>query len=111
MLLLVFIIIILVLLLSGVLGSVFVFGGWIVVAVLCLVVLGMLITSIFSPLVNIRAKSREIKEINAAIKFKETLGYDTEDLRQRLEEVKKKYDSTYQKTKKHRRSLGYYDKQ
>lgn len=85
------VILLLVLLLTGTLGSVLLVSfkvvGWFIVAILGLTLLWVIVSAPFRPLTDKYKKTRRASEIQRMIKGRKKLGYDSHDLENELQEI------------------------
>ena len=102
---LVFVLILLVLILTGTLGIALGIIGWIIAGIIILALIYAWWQGLMLPF-RIRA---EIRTLRRQIKRKQSLGYETEEMEQALAEFIKLQDPAYRESLKRRRELGYDD--
>jgi|GEM_PF-624696 hypothetical protein len=108
------VILLLVLLLTGALGSVLLVSlkviGWSIVAILVPALLWMLISAPFRPLTERFRKAQLTRKIQKRINDRRKLGYDTQNLENELQEALKIVNKDTEHLNEMRRNLGYDEK-
>ena len=97
------VLLLLVLLLTGTLGVFLGVLGWVLAGIISLVIIYVWWQKLMFPL---RVRS-EIRTLWRQIQHKTSLGYETAELEERLEELEKFERAEYRRNLENRRSLGY----